>query len=157
MYLPVGACDRGGCGLGDALCRCMVYDGVDRRPIIYQRVLYHQIHDSKVTEPFPKLSLQPAYKTGSPPYTTIHTLASSMSNSSLPQAFRIVRQLLAERPRAFQEILRDGLPTTSTSTSSSASSQTSSTSNGKSSSKGKGKLVAGASHVPADHPFVSAK
>jgi hypothetical protein len=30
VYLPVGACDRGGCGLGDALCRCMVYDGVDR-------------------------------------------------------------------------------------------------------------------------------
>lgn len=119
-------------------------------------VLYHQIHDSNVTESFPKLSLQPAYKTGSPPYT-IHTLTSSMSNSSLPQAFRIVRQLLSERPRAFQEILRDGLPTTSTSTSSSASSQTSSTSNGKSSSKGKGKLVAGASHVPADHPFVSAK
>lgn len=69
-----------------------------------------------------------------------------MSGSTLPQAFKLVRQLLSERPRAFQEILRDGLP------SASASAATASIATV----KGKGKLVAGESHVPEGHPFVSA-
>jgi hypothetical protein len=64
-----------------------------------------------------------------------------MSGSTLPKAFKLVRQLLSERPRAFQEILRDGLPSAPTATATV---------------KGKGKLVAGESHVPEGHPFVSA-
>lgn len=67
-----------------------------------------------------------------------------MSGSTLPKAFKLVRQLLSEKPRAFQEILRDGLPSTG------ASSNTASL-------KGKGKLVAGESNVPEGHPFVSAR
>jgi hypothetical protein len=65
-----------------------------------------------------------------------------MSGSTLPKAFKLVRQLLSERPRAFQEILRDGLPAAATSNTATV--------------KGKGKLVAGESHVPEGHPFVSA-
>jgi len=64
-----------------------------------------------------------------------------MSGSTLPKAFKLVRQLLSERPRAFQEILRDGLPAAPTAAATV---------------KGKGKLVAGESHVPEGHPFVSA-
>jgi hypothetical protein len=69
-----------------------------------------------------------------------------MSGSTLPQAFKLVRTLLSERPRAFQEILRDGLP----------SSPSAATSTSTATLKGKGKLVAGESHVPDGHPFVSA-
>jgi hypothetical protein len=65
-----------------------------------------------------------------------------MSGSTLPKAFKLVRQLLSERPRAFQEILRDGLPASTASNTATV--------------KGKGKLVAGESHVPEGHPFVSA-
>ena len=82
-------------------------------------------------------------------------ISAIMSGSTLPQAFKLVRNLLAERPRAFQEILRDGLPaasSTSTSTSS-ASTTTTTTMRG----KGKGRLVPGTSNVPEGHPFVSAR
>ena len=66
-----------------------------------------------------------------------------MSGSTLPQAFKLVRQLLSERPRAFQELLRDGISTFS----------------GEElapSIKGKGKS-SGESVVPEGHPFVSAR
>jgi hypothetical protein len=76
-----------------------------------------------------------------------------MSGSTLPQAFKLVRNLLTERPRAFQEILRDGLPATSSTSTSTTSTSTTTQMKG----KGKGKLVPGGSHVPEGHPFVSAR
>jgi hypothetical protein len=73
----------------------------------------------------------------------------STSSTTLPQAFKLVRQLLAEKPRAFQEILATAAASTSATTST-----TPTTGTGKG--KGKGRLVAGESHVPEGHPFVSA-
>lgn len=78
-------------------------------------------------------------------------ISATMSGSTLPQAFKLVRNLLAERPRAFQEILRDGLPAAPSTSTSSASTTT--TMRG----KGKGRLVPGTSNVPEGHPFVSAR
>lgn len=82
----------------------------------------------------------------------------AMSGSTLPQAFGLVRQLLADRPRVFQDLLRDGISAVSSSSSASASSSASGASGVSGAMlKGKGKLRAGETLVPDGHPFVSAK
>jgi len=83
-------------------------------------------------------------------------------NAPLPPAFRLVRQILSEQPRHFQEILKEGVaihkpqdgassPSSSVSTaSSSSSSRNVPTPKGK---RGEKAVV----KVPDGHPFVSAK
>ena len=92
----------------------------------------------------------------------------SKTAANLPQAFKLVRDLLAEQPRTFQELLRAGIaavPSAAGSSSAALSAEV------EASGKGKGRAVAGGGAgrkalkgesavetvVPEGHPFVSAK
>lgn len=85
----------------------------------------------------------------------------------LGPAFGLVRQLLSERPRTFQQLLHDGIAAVSQSTSSTdgpveqnAESSTSADTGRVLSRKGKGKkrfVAAPITSVPHGHPFVSAR
>ena len=83
---------------------------------------------------------------------------------SLPAAFKIVRQLLQQGPRPFQEILRDGIAAVPSSSKSAATNAQAATSTAAVKGKGKKNGVAQSkstnikpSVVPSDHPFISAK
>lgn len=103
---------------------------------------FFSLGETKI-KPYPCLDLTSALR------YTLYTHP-SMSGSTLPEAFRLVRQSLSARPRVFHDLLRDGIASFSGATSSN-------TSTGTGTVKGKGKLGAGETIVPEGHPFISAK